>query len=155
MMGKLHPSPSYRFYERIRGCHERCPFCHEECDGVANHPGDHHCEYHRPRCLGNYRYPDTGLMCLGTCHYYIGSDIEFRSPETGWKPWPYKEYRSIRQYRDWYIHGNNSAEATAYWKWFLCKYADKIATYFGQGMTVDTDVNEWRHYSWTQARNSL
>ena len=155
IMPKLRPSPADRLFDKVCGCDKRCPFCKEECDKNANHFSTHNlheCERHRPQCLGGYRCSKTGEMCIGICPYYVANeDRTFQNHDTNWKPVPYKEYKS--KYSEWYIPGNNDAEANAYWKWFVYNNAGKIATHFQ--MEVGKDVNDWKGYSWRLARGSL
>ena len=115
--------------DSIVGCCEQCPFCKEQCERTdVKHDGvDHHCNLHRPQCLGGFKYKDSREMVLDICTTDVAGNASFRSKATNGEWKPYKQYRDI--YPNWTIASEERTIAP-YWKWFTAKYKDDIVKSF-------------------------
>ncbi len=122
------------------GCTEQCPFCGEQCDlqdpdHTANNGPKHFVSVHRSTGLrGNTRcYEDSEELQLmtGFCPTFVsGRDKRnvFRNRSTNEEWHPYEDYQSI--YPQWSIPPDVTASNSLYWKQFIGKYKDELATWF-------------------------
>ena len=154
-MNKLSNKPYDLIYDRLRGCSEQCPFCKEECEATdINHSVDHFVQFHRPQCLGGYRWLDTEEMIYHTCPALVATDnYTFQCKETNGRHHPYKDYRQIYEFKKWSITPDKSAAASTYWKWFVRDHAESIARFFSAKAKKADE--QWRKYSWNEAKQYL
>ena len=114
-------SPVKTLQKRLIGCFEMCPLCNEICQHTsAGHSGDHSVKVHRPACLGGNKWLQTYKLLLLTCTEVVHDELTYQSSENELE---------FSQYRNWYPCWNIPALSHCdpkYWKWFICKYKDKL-----------------------------
>ena len=141
-------------FEFLSGCTEQCPFCNEYCEmSVRNHLEITGAEFHsicihRPQCLAKFRYSWNNKLVIDLCTSLVGSDLYFnKAPFFHIKC---KEYQSC--FPKWNIQ-YDASEVPIYWKWFVGKYNQQIASWCG---AAPGDVpQEWCTITKDQAIKSL
>ena len=137
--------------ESLVGCCEQCPFCKEQCEYDKDHDESvQHCaELHRPKCLGEDRYINSGEMVLTICTSSVAS--ETRNRDANWEFHPYKTYSDI--YPSWSIHPNTLQCASSYWKWFVANYTREITECFKMKPTEIPST--WKFLTWERVKEDL
>ncbi|XP_064425512.1 interferon-induced very large GTPase 1-like [Latimeria chalumnae] len=148
---KLPIKPQDVFFKNIFGCGKQCPFCKVPCEAGGEGHEHHFASVHRPQGLGRYRDLLTNKLVPEICSTSVNSEHQFRNIETGLTFHPYKDYR--KYYPDWEIQGDQSIEASDYWKYVMAQFNKQFAVAYE---AEEADVpNGWRNITADQALKSL
>ncbi len=114
------------------GCTEQCPFCGEQCDMLDPHHYEgtgrkHQTAVHRMDGLAGWRITKTEVLGTDFCQANIASNNRFYLKD-GVTLHPYKKFQDV--YPAWSIPPDTTAEGSLYWKWFVGKYPDALASEF-------------------------
>ena len=140
--------PAAMLLDRIIGCRARCPFCDAPCEySQENHERDRMSLQHRPVGIKGVAMRKNQLLqlCTYNCNLALASDICFIHDEAAI---PYKQYKEY--YPKWEIKPDREMESPLFWKWFMNKFNDAIAKYFGAKPAKIPA--KWRKITWAEAK---
>ena len=138
----------------VAGCTEQCPFCNAQCEvdeHLDNGSIKHTVVFHRPQCLGSYRWVTDNTMVLFTCPYIVASNCKFENDDTRTEYVLCKDY--VKIYPNWTIPADKSFKASLYWKWFIGNYSTEIEKHFHFEETKV--LHEWKKIQWKTVENWL
>ncbi|KAL8176552.1 UNVERIFIED_CONTAM: hypothetical protein K2H54_036234 [Gekko kuhli] len=150
-LSKLPVKPQDEIFKRVFGCGKQCPFCKVPCEAGGSAHKEHFAAVHRPQGLGRFRWEATDKLLYELCSTLVVSQCNFRSAETEWKWYPYKDYRVC--YPDWCIQPDPSINASDYWKFVFKEFNHEFAH---QYRAKPADLPEdWKKITQEQALESL
>ncbi|XP_040295915.1 interferon-induced very large GTPase 1-like [Bufo bufo] len=150
-LSHLTLKPQEELFRKVIGCGMKCPFCKAPCEaGGADHK-EHFASLHRPTGLGRYEDEQTKALDHSICSTNVISNKTFKNEDTGWKPHPYKDYRTY--YPDWAIYPDMTANSSNYWKFVLKEFNDSFAQIYGKKTAKIPE--DWFKISCHEALTSL
>ncbi|XP_044158755.1 interferon-induced very large GTPase 1-like isoform X3 [Bufo gargarizans] len=148
---QLTLKPQEELFRKVIGCGKKCPFCKAPCEaGGADHK-EHFASLHRPRGLGRHENEQTKDLDHSICSTNVISNKTFKNEDTGWKPHPYKDYRTY--YPDWAIYPDMTANSSNYWKFVLKEFNDSFAQIYRKKTAKIPE--DWCKISYREALTSL
>lgn len=161
-------NPYNSIFDKLWGCHERCPFCRESCQKTSkNHSEEQHtCVQHRPPGLKGVCKLETNSMSWEPCNYKVHSDHQFFCGASDGKcqasgrcntMGPHGAIHLYREYGklipDWEIEPSSLTNTSCYWMWFVYTYRRKLEKTYGY--KVPDVINAWKSITKEQAIRSL
>eukprot|EP00079_Xenopus_tropicalis_P034403 XP_017948174.1 PREDICTED: up-regulator of cell proliferation-like [Xenopus tropicalis] len=152
ILSQVTLKPQDELFKKVIGCGKQCPFCKVPCEaGAADHK-EHFASLHRPKGLAKCNQKgNMEVLDYSTCSTDITSNGRFTSEETGFKPHPYKDYRTC--YPDWIIYPEMNTDSSDYWKFVFKEFNQQFAGEYGK-KTADIP-EDWQSITREKALHSL
>eukprot|EP00079_Xenopus_tropicalis_P013513 XP_002942096.2 PREDICTED: up-regulator of cell proliferation-like [Xenopus tropicalis] len=148
-MSPLNPVDAV--FKSVCGCSKCCPFCKVPCEASGSDHVMHFASAHRPKGLAKCTWKTNGSLATSICSTDVVTELQFVSPETDWKPHPYKEFQTI--YQDWTIQPSDSGESFHYWKYIFKEFNKEFAdAYLAETAKLAED---WKVLTAEEALRSL